>query len=125
VNPKRILPQKVAAQVPRIRQVHHLRAFPHRGLLRVQIAAVGQDDPVFGERRQTDCRRHGQIAAARQHGQRHAAQKSAGGRLRGVEVAVSVEPDQLEVEAGALQTGGHADGCADGAGLGGFRPPGP
>ncbi|MDJ0990730.1 MAG: hypothetical protein QNI85_12015 [Desulfobacterales bacterium] len=81
-----------------------------RALLGVQVAAVGQDDPVFGQRRQADRRRHGGIAAPRQHGQRHAAQKSAGARLRSVEIAVGVEPDQAEVDAGALQTGRHPDG---------------
>ena len=87
----------LAAADLRAVQVGHLR--------RVQVARSGQHDPVLGHGAQAQPGGDQLGPVSGQQPQRHAAQVAGGGRLRGLHVAVGVEPDDGRIGARGLQPG--------------------
>jgi len=82
-----------------------LRAVQVSDLGRVQVARSGQHDPVLGHGAQAQPGGDQLGPVSGQQPQRHAAQVPGGGRLRGLHVAVGVEPDDGRIGARGLQPG--------------------
>jgi hypothetical protein len=84
------------------------RSLDRDGLLGIEISYTDQDDLGFGHGLEPGDR-FGQRtpAPARKHRQRHSVQEAAGRDLRGVEVAVRVEPD--DADAGPSEPGNRTD----------------